>query len=47
MDAEIVSVGVFNLTVQGKIIEVTGSHVFMLEDGAWRAAENLNAGDKK
>nr|WP_243122426.1 polymorphic toxin-type HINT domain-containing protein [Clostridium septicum] len=35
-----------NLTVAGKRIETTPTHLFMLEDGNWRSAENLKAGDR-
>jgi len=35
-----------NLTISGNLIETTPSHLFMLEDGSWRAAENLKVGDK-
>ena len=35
-----------NLTVEGKLIETTSTHLFMLENGNWKSAENLTAGDK-
>ena len=35
-----------NLTISGKLIEATPSHLFMIEDWGWKSAENLKAGDK-
>jgi intein/homing endonuclease len=35
-----------NLIVEGELIETTPTHLFMLEKGNWRAAENLKSGDR-
>ncbi|WP_297430328.1 polymorphic toxin-type HINT domain-containing protein [Clostridium sp.] len=35
-----------NITIEGKLIETTPTHIFMLDDGDWRAAENLQIGNK-
>lgn len=34
-----------NIKIEEKLIETTPTHLFTLENGEWRAAENLNVGD--